>query len=359
MGLIPGFLSLAMSSYLFVVGCYNEAGKPGLLTYRFDAGQGKAELLDSAMIDNASYFTLNREGDRVYAVSENSLDDSSVSTVCLDKTTGKLTGAGSVPLTGSPCYIDANRDFVVTANYGGGTVNVVKLNDGIAQAEEVVYHGLTGGPDSTRQNLPHIHCAVFSPDGKRVYATDFSSDRVLYYDVEPEPPYLLPVCNEENDAGFVSVKADTGPRHLVIDNSGRFAYLIGELSGNVTVFAITDNTLEPIQEIEADPVHERASGDIRLSPDGRYLYVSNRRRNDGIAIFSVDADSGKLTYIDYVNTGRHPRNLAVTPDGRFVFVACRDDNAIEIYARDEQTGLLTPSNVKVSVEKPVCVKFVD
>jgi 6-phosphogluconolactonase (cycloisomerase 2 family) len=123
------------------------------------------------------------------------------------------------------------------------------------------------------------------------------------------------------------------------------------------VFDYGDGVLTWKQDIRADRVDARGAADIHLSPDGKFLYASLRLQNDGIAVFKV-ADDGTLTDAGYQNTGRHPRNFNITPNGRFVFVACRDENAIEVYRRNTRTGLLKDTEKRILAEKPVFVGWV-
>ena len=102
----------------------------------------------------------------------------------------------------------------------------------------------------------------------------------------------------------------------------------------------------------------KGSGDIHISPDGKFLYASNRLKADGIAIFSIQPDNGILTKVGYQLTGIHPRNFIITPNGKYMLVACRDSNVIQIYERDADTGLLTDIHGDIKVDKPVCVKFI-
>jgi 6-phosphogluconolactonase (cycloisomerase 2 family) len=138
-----------------------------------------------------------------------------------------------------------------------------------------------------------------------------------------------------------------------------YAYVINELSGKVTAFQYTDGQLKVIQNIEADSVRAQGSADIHISPDGKFLYASNRLKEDGIAIFSINGKDGTLTQKGYQHTGIHPRNFIITPNGRFLLVACRDSNVIQIYERDINTGLLTDTRKDIKLSKPVCIKFVE
>lgn len=341
-------------TYRIVVGSYNGDGQPGLRSMDFTPS-GDVKVLDSLKIDNASYFTFQPGGDILYAVSELSDDDSKVYAIGFDGLTGKMSVLDEENVNGSPCYVDINDKLIVTANYGGGTASVF-THDGRGRIEPMSARivGDTGGPDTLRQQVPHMHFAGFSHDGDKLYLSDFSADRLLVLDVAEALPNL-----SGNVAAHkvVALNPGTGTRHIAMSADGRFLYVLGELSGDITVVEKVDDGYYVRQVIESDPVHERASADIRLSPKGDFLYASNRRRNDGIGFFRVDPETGTLAYVGYRNTGSHPRNFAVSPDGDIVLVACRDDNRIEAYRRDAQTGLLTLLPTGIDVERPVCVKF--
>lgn len=154
-----------------------------------------------------------------------------------------------------------------------------------------------------------------------------------------------------------SVSADSGPRHLVFSKDGRFAYLMSELSGKVTVFSYKRGKLERLQEIVSDSVGARGGADIHLSPDGRFLYSSNRLKAESIAIFSVDSQTGLLTRIGYQPTAAHPRQFNISPNGKYLLCCCRDSDKIQVFRRDMQTGLLSDMHKDVPVSKAVCVQF--
>lgn len=107
--------------------------------------------------------------------------------------------------------------------------------------------------------------------------------------------------------------------------------------------------------VTADDRHARGSADIHLTPNGRFLYASNRLQGDGIAIFSVDKESGMLTRTGYQPTARHPRNFAITPNGSFLLCACRDADIIQVFAIDPDTGMLSDTSHDIHVPHPVCI----
>ena len=246
-----------------------------------------------------------------------------------------------------PCYVSTDGRILAVANYSGGTLATYRLRDdgSISPMDSLLVSG-TGGPDLTRQDHPHVHCALFTPDGKYLLFSEFSADEIGRLDVAPG--------GVRNYCRAATLHADYGPRHLVFDPSGTHLYVIGELSGDITVFDYAAGSLREKQVIKADRLDARGAADIHFSPDGRFLYASLRLKGDGISVFEVGAD-GTLTYVGYQATGIHPRNFNITPNGKFVLVACRDTDTVEIYARSPETGLLTFTGHTLPVQRPVFV----
>lgn len=345
------FLTILLNQLLMLVGTYTDGGSTGIYAYRFDQTTGKAIVLDSLALKNPSYLTIADNGTFVYAVTETNDAQASLNTIRLNPRTGHMQLLGTTPTEGGdPCYAATNGRLVLTANYSGGSMSVFGINHDNQIAELTTkFMGATGGPDRSRQEAPHVHCATFTPDGRYVLATDFSADRLLSYRIEGQQLMENGVASD--------VSADSGPRHLTYSNDGRFAYLMSELSGKVTVFSYHDGRLMPLQEIVSDSVGARGGADIHLSPDGQFLYASNRLKADGIAIFRVDAKTGLLTKVGYQLSGVHPRQFNITPNGRYLLCSCRDSNVIQVFERDAKTGLLTDTHQDIHLSKPVCVQF--
>ena len=331
------------------VGTYSDGFYAYLLNQR--TGWSGDIPFAKAPMPNPSYLAV--DGDRVYAVSE--MPDSTAAVYAWHLNTRVFFKLGSQP-TGmpsggeDPCYVAVGDGLLAVANYSGGTLALYRLlpRGGIAPLDSLL-HSCAGGPDLSRQADPHVHCAVFSPDGKYLLFTEFSADRIGILDIDGQ-----------NASGYrcaARLHSDYGPRHLLFDASGSHLYVIGELSGDVTVFDYSDGILTEKQTVRADRVDARGAADIHLSPDGRFLYASLRLQNDGIAVFRVAGD-GTLTDVGYQTTGKHPRNFNITPNGRFVFVACRDEDAVEIYRRNARTGLLYDTKRRIHTEKPVFVGWV-
>lgn len=334
-----------------LIGTYTDGESKGIYSYRFNQETGDAVALSSVEVPNPSYLTPSADGSLVYAVSEMNDSTAALNAFAFERASGTLRLLNRFPTLGAdPCYVATNGREVLAANYSGGSMTVFPLKaDGSLEPADTLFEGGVGGPDVLRQATPHLHCAVFSPDGKYIFATDFSADRILRFVLHLNS--IIPHLAEES----VMLNPDFGPRHLIFSPNGKNAYVIGELSGDVTAFSYDDGKLSPIQTIAADTLRARGSADIRLSPDGRYLYASNRLRGDGIAIFEVNPSDGSLAKVGYQPTGAHPRNFAITPNGKYLLAACRDDNVIQVFERNAETGFLTDTHKDIHLSKPVCV----
>ena len=340
----------AQDNLMMLVGTYTDGGSRGVYSYSFNQNTGESALLDSLQLQNPSYLTISDNGKLAYVVSETNDDRAALNIIRLSKNGGMQLLNTEKTEGADPCYVASNGNVSVTANYSGGSMSVFNLRDnGEKAALGTKFLGATGGPDVSRQEVPHVHCACFTPDGGYILATDFSADRILSFRLKGQKVIANGVA--------AKVSADSGPRHLVFSNDGRFAYLMNELSGKVTVFAYAQGRLEQLQEITSDSVGARGGADVHLSPDGKFLYSSNRLKAEGIAIFSVDTATGLLTRIGYQPTGAHPRQFNITPNGKYLLCCCRDSNCIQVYRRDMKTGLLTELHHEIPVSKAVCVQF--
>ena len=336
-----------------IVGTYTNAGSEGIYTFKFDQENGTVKPLEVIKMDNPSYLTLSANQQVMYVVSEKNDETAALAAFKFNKEDGTAELMNQQPTYGEdPCYVATNGKIVTTANYTGGSMSIFPLRyDGSLEPVDTIFCGNIGGPDMSRQDAPHVHCTAFSPDGKMLLATDFSADRLLHFDVEADPvkPHLL--------LDTTPVNADSGPRHIIFSNDGRFVYIISELSEAVTVCSYNDGNIQVIQTIETHPQADRHAADIHLSPDGKFLYASVRNIEDGLAIFKVNQETGMLEKVGYQLTGKHPRNFNITPNGKYVLVADMNDNKIEIFERDTTTGLLTNTQRDISLSMPVCIVF--
>lgn len=340
-----------------LIGSYAPASEEGIRMYSFNQETGESQLICGLKgIDNPSFLTIADDGTRVYAVGENNREQATVHLLLLSNTEGTLSLADTKHVHGAdPCHLSVTPDstHLITANYSGGSITSFPLHEDGTLKEGRVVTFTGNGPDSSRQECAHLHCIYFSPDKKWLMANDLGSDCIHMFPLTPDTPLGIDTTIHRQ----VRVTPGSGPRHAVFDNEGKYLYLLNELKGDVVVWAYSDGQMEQIQSIQADSTGARGSADIHLSPDGKYLYASNRLKADGIAIFQVDTATGLLTHIGYQDTGAHPRNFAITPNGKFLLACCRDANRIEVYQRDSDTGMLKDTGKYIDMPKPVVVRL--
>ncbi len=346
--------------YLLAGTYTSDEGSKGIYVYRFNTETGESEEVSVTEVANPSYLTLSPNEKFVYSVGENDEGDGAAYAFSFDKKTGRLVPINSQSTqSAGPCYItiDKKGKNVHTANYGGGSISSfqVKSDGGLSELVSLIrFKG--SGPDTVRQKSPHVHCVRYSPDGKYLFATDLGTDKIYRMETMDAVFEGQPAISESTLIAFVTPPG-TGPRHFDFHPGEEYVYLLGELSGEVIVYDYNDGYLKIKQTIASDTVGARGSADIHVSPDGRFLYTSNRLKADGIAIFSINPDDGKLNKVGSQLTARHPRNFAITPNGKFLLVASRDDNKIQVFAINSETGLLTDTSQDILLNKPVCLKF--
>jgi 6-phosphogluconolactonase (cycloisomerase 2 family) len=345
-----------------LVGTYTSGGSKGLYSFRFNQDTGKSTALSSAKVENPSYLTLSPDGAFVYTVSELGDDRAAVYAFAFDQLDGTFRLLGSQKTGGAdPCYIINTGKYVVTANYSGGSISTFPVaKDGSLLPANAVIKFSGSGADPERQSQPHLHCVRITPDGKYLLADDLGTDQIHKFllNAKADASNKDSLLTAASPSAF-NMAPGSGPRHLIFSADGHHAYLISELSGAVTAFDYNDGQLAELQTIQADTVDARGSADIHLSPDGRFLYASNRLKADGIAIFSVSPGKGTLTKVGYQLTGIHPRNFILTPNGRYLLVACRDSNVIQVFDRNPDTGLLTEKpDAAIALSMPVCIRWV-
>ena len=209
-----------------------------------------------------------------------------------------------------------------------------------------------------RQEMPHVHSTIFSPDEKYLYVADLGTDKEFTYRFDPNQP--VPLTDAPDS--FVSVTPGSGPRHIVFHPTLPLVYLISEMSGTIDAFHYDEHSgkLTPFQRVRTTTKSfngDPGSADIHIRPDGKFLYASNRGVSNTLAVYAIGKE-GRLTNKQYISVnGKHPRNFAIDPTGRFLLVANRDTDNIVVFAIDPVTGLLKATGKEMQVPNPVCLKF--
>ncbi|PAJ82211.1 lactonase family protein [Burkholderia ubonensis] len=360
--------------YNLLVGTYTDGGSDGIYVYRFDTKTGSVAPVSSTKTVNPSYLLPSRDGRTVYAVNELPGDNGpadqrgGISAFRFDAKTGALTFINRVSSEGNdPCHLSLSPDdkYLVTANYSvaanpGGSFAVFPLReDGAVGQAALTVHHQGSGPVKGRQDGAHAHSAVFSPDGRTLFVQDLGADKIFgyRYTVDGSRGLISPT-----DTRYTPVKAGSGPRHMVFDANGRYAYVTSELNAAVEVFGHQDGKLTPVQTVPmAAPGFKGKVGGaaIHLSPDGRFLYASNRGDANEIVIYAVNPANGRLKTVDRQSSlGRTPREFLIDPTGKWLIVGNQDSDTFYVFRRDAETGKLDANPQKVSVGKPVDFKFV-
>jgi 6-phosphogluconolactonase len=357
----------AQTNTHLLIGTYTSGKSEGIYVYDFNTSTGDNKFVSSAKIENPSYLTVSPNKKIVYAVTENA--DSTlmgvggeVAAFSFDKKKGQLTKINQQFSGGKhPCYVtvDKTGKWVVVANYSSGSAALFPVNkDGSLGAAKQVLQDEGNGPNKDRQEGPHVHSTVLSPDNKFLFTPDLGTDKVMIYQFDNVKGKLA-----ASTPAYAQSLPGSGPRHFDFHPNKKYAYLMEEMSGTVSVFKYSPGKLKVIQRISALPADFNGvigSADIHVSADGRFLYCSNRGESNSIAIFSIDSVTGKITIVEHQSTlGKTPRNFNFDPTGNFLLVANQNSDDIIIFKIDKKTGLLTDTGKRIDVPNPVCIKWIN
>ena len=281
-----------------------------------------------------------------------------VLTYAIDGNTGALTQKATAPLPDSMAYVSTDRSgrFLFTASYGGDKVAVSLIGaDGLVTAEAI-------------QVLPtgrNAHSILVDRTNRFVYSANLGANQVLQFAFDATTGKLTPL-----DPPAVKPEPGHGPRHLAFSPDNKFLYVLNELSGHVTQYAIdgAKGTLKLIDSVPSVPPElgmkwgqpqvpvgttpaapaaapkpdEKPpiwAADLRLTPNGKFLYTTERN-TDKIALFTVAADTGKLTYVTNFATERQPRGINIDPSGQYLVASGEKSDRLSVYRIDQASGKL-------------------
>lgn len=334
--------------YEILVGTYTRNGSDGLYYYRLDTDmRNPIQVSSSKEVKNPSFLTV--KDDVVYTVNEE--EEGKVQAYRLNKESGEFTLLSEQATGGAhPCHISVAGNLLFAGNYSGGSLAVFPLKkDGSVGERSQLIANSGNGPVASRQEKPHVHSANVSPDGKTLWVADLGTDEVLIFDIGHDGI---------KEKARIKITPGAGPRHIAFHATLPVAYLINELNNSVSVISVKDfSTLQEISTLPEGFEGTSFCADVHLSPDGRFLYGSNRY-SDSIVIFKIDENSGKISLAGHSPAGgKVPRNFAVSPDGKYILVANQDSDNVVVFERDAQTGLLHTTGTEIPVSLPVCVRF--
>ena len=342
-----------------VSGSYSAAGDSGINVFDFNLSDGSITSLSSYNAGpNPSYLCFSRSSDLIYAINEvdtfMNVRAGGLTTIKYDGAFRNLRRVNEIAVpNGSPCYISLNpqNDFILIANYGGGSVAVVRLDgSGIPIAVTDTVHFKAGNG-----SISHAHKVAFDPTGQRVYVTDLGLDRIWIFRLDRSSGRLISLITDG-----ITFPNGTGPRHFVFNEAGTSLYVIGELNSTITVLNVDkDKGLVPVQTVSTLSkgfAGENSCADIHIDRSGKHLYGSNRGENT-IVTYNIDA-SGLLTLGGHSDCGGiWPRNFSIDPSGKFMLVANQRSGNIAVFKIDQRSGIPSQKIQDIKVKAPVCLKF--
>lgn len=350
------------------VGTYTSKKSRGIYVLKFNDETG--EVVKALTVENViepSFLAIGKSRKYLYCVNETEefqgKRSGAVSSFAIDRRSGDLKVLNTQPsLGGAPCHISVSADerFVLVANYLGGNVSVfpVERDGRLGTSVDLVQHSGSGA-NVDRQRSAHAHSIILDEGGRFAFASDLGSDKIFIYRFDRRTGNLEPNSAQP----FFQTRPGAGPRHFVFHQSGRFAFVINELDATITSLAYETRrgTLTEIQTVRTLPSDFSGSNtcaDIHVSPDGKFVYGSNRG-HDSIVVFKLDEATGRLRLVEHVSTGGNtPRNFTLSPSGRFLLAANQNSDSIVVFRVDEESGKLSRTKFEADVPTPVCLKLI-
>jgi 6-phosphogluconolactonase len=359
---VPALSAENIDAYWVYIGTYSGV----IYQFHFERKTGKLKLVHTTKAgSNPSFLAIHPNGNFLYAVNEinnyGSPKGGSVTAFSIDETTGELKKINVMQSGGpGPCHVSIDRsgNFVLVANYVGGSVEVIPIDkDGSLGAPTSFIQQKGSSTNAKRQGGPHAHYISVDLGNKYAFVPNLGADKLFVYKFDATTGTLSP-----NSPEFMKSPAGAGPRHFAFHPGGKFAYLLNELKGSIIAYSYEESTgtLEEKQLISTLPKSYRGgnlTAEIQVHPSGKFVYSSNRGNNT-IAMFSVDETTGLLTSIGHQSTmGRTPRNFSLDPLGEYLIAANQFSDDLAVFTVDQSTGKLQATGEKAKASSPVCVKF--
>ena len=340
---------------LFVGSFTDKKAGEGIHVYEFNNETGESILKSTINnITNTSFLKLSSNGKHLYSVVDSQMKyNGKVAAFKVDVINTKISLLNMQDCGGvNPAHleIDKTGSYLVNSNYSDGSLSVFKINyEGSLEKNNQILQFKDSSVLKSRQKSSHIHSANFSPDNKYVFVHDLGADKIRRFTLNTSKVKLE---NQEE----IKVKPGNGPRHFTFHPKGKFGYGINELSGTIDAYQYENGNLNFIEDYftyqQKQEVYRAA--DIHISSDGKFLYASNRGpKEDSIVVFLINQKNGKLKLVEHLDTGgNHPRNFAISPNGKFLLVANQFTNNIIIFKRNFKTGKLIKLQNEIRVNSP-------
>lgn len=355
--------ALAAEPVVFV-SAFASGEKAGIHAFGFNSAKGTLRPLKRATGMQSPFFiALSPDKQFLYSIDEFGGKDNFVAAFAIEGRGGDLRPLNRQNTLGTAsCFVDVDPTgkSVLVANYSSGNVTSFPVKGDGSLGESVSFFQHSGSSvDPQRQKGPNAHCFVVSPDGRHALAADLGIDKVMIYTLDAATAKLAPNAVQ----AFAKLTPGSGPRHLTFHPNGNLVYLINELSNTITVFDwnAADGSLREKQTIATLPkdfTGTSHTADLKITPDGRHLYGTNRG-HDSLASYRI-ADDGTLTLLTIQpGGGKGPQNLLITPDGRWLLCANMPGNNVVVFQIDTTNGSITPKGEPVEVPMASCIRWME
>ena len=351
----------------FYVGSSDGKVEHSIYLCELDPLAGAISVLDSfAGAVGPSYLAISPDGKTLYSVDNRSVDpenkSQSVNSFRINGEDLSLKYMNSQSSEGrGPCHVYASEKHLFVANYSSGHATCISLlPDGRLEFSTTAVSAEGSGPNKNRQEGPHAHQVMPDPSGTFLLVPDLGTDKVLNYSLDQENGKLTPNPQQ----AWLELPPGAGPRHLAFHPSGKFVYVLSEMNSTLTAcsFEEKDGVLNIINS--ASIVKDGFSGNkqaaaVRVHPNGKFVYASNRDEADNLAAFRIKEDGGIERTQLLEGVPHWPRDFNITPDGNYMLIAGARANEIQLYTIDAESGTLTGTEAKISVPVPTCIVFVE
>ncbi len=352
---------------MFIVGAYSDSTHQSsihFIAYYEDSNKlAEMNLEGDTLFPNASFLAFNDS--IVFAVQEgNPGFVHIIKYIFTDQNKIILQKIQTVSSFGKdPCFIELAPDHkaFAVANYSSGSFALYNLNenhtiDSVHQ-QAIFFPGK--GKELSRQESSHCHAVQFNPYYKQLFITDLGLDKMFIFNYQSSPFYSIPPKPSDS----IVFKPISGPRHFCFSKDNQFLFVVEELSGCLSIFKYINHKWQEIvrQKLYNDPQNSllKASADIHLSADEKFIYASNRIEENTIAVFQWNKETQQIKWVQKIEVdGLTPRNFLISNDNYHAWVANQNSNQIKLFLRDSTTGKLTPTKVSFDLYKPVFIKSI-
>ena len=334
----------------------SNAGDPSIYILSMNRATGDLDVIDKVAIPGTdkpspTSMPMALSPDRRFLYAALRSEPFTVASFAIEKATGKLSHLGNAPLEASMAYatVDRSGKWLLSASYPQGKLTINPIgSDGKVGAP----------PNQVIADRPKAHCVILDAANKHAYCSVLAQDLVLQLKFDPASGRLEP-----NAPAEIKTKAGAGPRHMALHPNGRFLYLITETTATVGAYAVDKNagTLKELQFLDTAPQggykEQPAAADLHVTPDGKYLYGSERKTSSLIG-FHIDPNKGTLSHAGRWPTETTPRGFGIEPRGKFLLSVGLDSNHLTAYAI-EPNGSLRPIKQHEMGKQPNWIEFLD